>query len=190
MSIKQNVLGAALGFGVLVAATGANATLVSYNDVFSGGPNGTVVTASTPLSWTHDITDSLNIASDLIQTATLSIVLLDPQAGNERVNINVDLTGFLALVTNVPNNGQAVGYDYNLSSLQISSLLQSDGMLTLTLAVAQQGSGVPNVTFQSSTLSGIADRATQVPEPATLALVGAGLTGMGLLGRRKAARRS
>ena len=185
------------------AGEGADATLISYNDVVSGGINGTaVITAASPLTWTHDINDSLDVTSDLIKTVTLSIVLLDPQRGNESIDLNLDSTGFFHLVTNVPNSGHAASYSYDLSSLQFSTLLQTDGLLSLSLRVVQQGSdGDPNVTFQSSTLSGVADTGAHriagpapvtiaepapvaIAEPATLTLVGAGLVGAGAVRRR------
>jgi hypothetical protein len=189
MNIKKPLLAGLLGFGVAFSTGPAKATLISFSDVLDGGRNGTIVTASNPLSWTHDINDSLDIATAIIQTATLSVVLLDPQKGNEQVQLNLDLTGAFALVTNVPNNGVAVSYDHELSGFQITSLLQSDGMLALILSVAPQGAGAPNVTFQSSTLSGIAERVT-IAEPAALALIGAGLTGLGLSRRRRSGRSS
>ena len=149
MTFIRQIAVAALGCGILLGATEANATLVSYNDVFSGGVNGTTVTPETPLSWTHDINDSLNIATDTINTATLSIVLLDPQGGNEQVQINIDLTGYFDLANNVPNSGNAKTYDTDLSNLQITSLLQTDGLLSVTLRVLQQGGDSNPNTFQS-----------------------------------------
>lgn len=189
MTFFKQIAVAALGCGILLGATEANATLVSYNDVFSGGVNGTLVTPATPLSWTHNINDSLNVATDTINTATLSIVLLDPQGGNEQVQISIDLTPYFDIANNVPNSGNATSYDTNLTNLQITSLLQTDGLLDVTLKVLQQGAGTPNVTFQSSTLSGIADTgARRVPEPTTLGLIGAGLVGLGTLRRRANSR--
>ena len=84
----QFAMAAALGCTVLLQARWADATLISYNDVVSGGINGTVVTAASPLTWTHDINDSLDVTTDLIKTVTLSIVLLDPQEAT-RASISI-----------------------------------------------------------------------------------------------------
>ena len=181
MKIKNLIAAAALVAGLGYSAS-ASAALVAYNDVFNAGPNGTSVTFGAPLSWQHNINDSLNVGNDLIQTATLSIVLLDPAAGNETVQINIDLTGFVTLATNVNNGGNAVTFDTNLSNLQITTLLQTDGLLDVTLRAANSGE---NITVQSSTLSGIADTGA-IPEPATLAVLGMGLLGLGAVRRRKA----
>lgn len=176
----------------LVAAaflSGAStASAAVYNDVVSGGPSGTTISAGTDFSFTHNILDNgFNPATMTVDAAEIILALSDPQNGNERVNASVDLTAFLQVVNNVPNGPLSASYTLNDATFNLISSLQTDGILNVTLRVLQQGQGPANVTFNSSTLNvSASDNPVDVPEPAMLGLLGLGVLGLAA-GRRKTA---
>ncbi|MCW5749708.1 MAG: PEP-CTERM sorting domain-containing protein [Alphaproteobacteria bacterium] len=186
MSITRNIKAAAgaavLAFGL---AGGAQAAIIPFTDVVMGPVTLTVGGTDTH-SFTHDINDSINIATDIIGGGNLAIVLQDI-GGSESTQISFDLGSFIALSGNVSNAGET--FNFGLATFNLIASLQADGLLGVRIKVIQQGSGLAsNVVFSSSTLTGFAERPDQnVPEPAALLLLGGGLLGLAALRRRKAA---
>jgi hypothetical protein len=176
---------AAMMFSALAGfVSPAHALVIPFSDVVSYEPSGFLLKANgvgapSSITYTHDITDSINVATDIIADGTLTVRLLDV-GGSESTQVKFDLGAFIPLTGNVPNAGTVVLFniDTDLSGSLMASL-QTDGKLNVTVKVLQQGGPVSDVVFASSTLVGVAEREdTQIPEPSSLFLLGAGLVGL------------
>jgi hypothetical protein len=183
---------AALMFSALVGlASPANALVIPFADVVSYEPLGFLLKANgigapNSITYTHDITDSIDVATDIITGGTLTVRLLDV-GGSESTQIKFDLGAFITLTGNVPDAGTVVLFniDTDLSASLMASL-QTDGKLNVTVKVLQHGGPVSDVLLASSTLVGTAEREdTRIPEPSSLFLLGAGLIGMATVQRRR-----
>jgi hypothetical protein len=176
---------AAMMFSALIGfVSPAHALVIPFNDVVSYEPSGFLlkangVSAPSSITYTHDITDSINVATDIVTDGTLTVRLLDV-GGSESTQIKVDLGIFSPLTGNVPNAGNVFFFDIDTDlSGSLMASLQTDGKLNVTVKVLQQGGPVSDVLFASSTLVGVAEREdTQIPEPSSLFLLGAGLVGL------------
>jgi hypothetical protein len=167
----QNILKTILGLGALAAV---HAVPVSFLDVVSGGEY-LSNSGTSNFTFTHNILDNGFVsATDDITSADLYILLNDDlDQASENVRIKLD---------NV-TVAQSMEVDYALYHFIVNSvMLQTDGMLTVNLNVL---SG--DFYFGGSALQVDANRAPAVPEPTSMAMLGAGLVGLGLLARRRKA---
>jgi len=135
------------------------------------------------ITHTHDITDQYSPGTP-ISDATLTLYFRDDSSssrdGVERAAVyGLDLASLFGIGTSTASGAIAAGSQaFDVGGLGLLQLLWS-GALTYTLT-ATQG----DFYFLGSTLD--VDAATRaVPEPGTLALLGAGLIGLGLVRRRK-----
>lgn len=145
-----------------------------------------------PTTYTHDLTtDGYRPGVDTIYGASLTVWLYDDNVfgdnkwlgdANEAVKFNFDSTGW-STSTEVNGIGANLGWfdDFFEHALSFNSLvgLLSDGFLD----VALKSSG-GDFKFDKSLLVAYGSSA-KVPEPATVALLGAGLLGMALIQRRR-----
>jgi hypothetical protein len=143
-------------------------------------------------TYTHDLTsDGYRPGVDTVYSASLTVWLYDDNIfgdskwlgdANEYVKFNFDSTGW-STSTEVDGIGANLGWldDFFEDKLSFNSLagLLADGFLN----VALKSSG-GDFKFDKSLLVAYGNSA-KVPEPATLALLGAGLLGMALIQRRR-----
>lgn len=166
------------GLAVLTLASVASATptYVDFTDIVDPDPNVFLSHTGNPGSYytfqyTHDIIDNgFQPTGHIILGATLDIKLTDDQANDaaEYVKIHLDhaLTEeFLEVI--------AGNYHFSVST----QMLQKDGQLVVKLTAV---SG--DFTFERSDLN---VHTQVVPEPATMALMGLGLLGLGVAYRRR-----
>lgn len=177
---------------ILAVATGtAYAFPMTFTDVVNPEPNVLLNASNDSFGFHHDILDSsFNPLTDTIISATLLIDLGDDDGaggdGTERASIYLDDL----LVGSGHNPVNDFGYTFSSPFALIA-----DGLLNgLVITIARPGDGsLGDFYFNASTLTVNVERAVTapsaaIPEPGTVALLGIGLAGVGVLRRR--ARRS
>lgn len=191
--MKKTLKSTLMALGLVACMGTAQAYPTLWTNVYD--PSDVLVKqGNAPLSYTHDLNNDLfgNSfgAGDTVLGASLTIWLYDDSLGgdgwfgdgSEKVKFNFDSTGWTSSYE-VNGNGANLGllddlFEHTFWNFSLTDLL-ADGLLNISLKAS-----AGDFKFDKSLLVAYGDRA-KVPEPATVALLGAALLGFALIQRRR-----
>ena len=131
-------------------------------------------------TYVHQIwDDGFVVGQDEVDSYSLTIGLYDDERGDgsERVRINL------------PGRTTDGTYEVNFTDVELGFSVEGLVMLNTTGELSVRLRRLAgDFYFGDSTLVASGDKASPVPEPATLFLLGSGLLGLGALGRKKLVR--
>jgi hypothetical protein len=186
--VNKKLKSCLLALGLIAGSVGvAQATPAVWSDLHD--PSDVLINKGEKIHFQHEL-DGYRPGVDTIYAASLTVWLYDDNLlgdsvfgdSHEKVKFDFDGAGWTT-PTEVNGIGANLGWldDFFEQTLSFNSLvaLLSDGLLDVTV---KGHSG--DFRFDKSLLVAYGNRAT-VPEPATLALLGAGLLAMALIQRRR-----
>jgi hypothetical protein len=180
---------------VFCMTVAAGATTYTFEDMIDnwtvlGVASGAVpIVEGVPLSYSHNINDQVNLAAgDRVTSAALELDFIND--GNDSV------TRFFGTILWDNREFSKVGFDgttwVDLGEVDSSvysmilniDWLNDDGVLDVVITASNPGWNPATAWLDHSRLYGQAE-AAPVPEPGSILLLGAGLLGLGLYGRKR-----
>ena len=176
-----------LATALLAAGT---ASAIPVTDFVNPSPDLTITTGA-PYVFTHDMTDGLDafmVGFDTITSAILSVHLIDfVNKGKETFSFTIGNGSAAQTLSGKDINNGSQGVWFEIPLVAALHDLVADGKLNVTLTATSGSYEFADSRLTAEIMRGVAVQPanpTVVPEPGSLLLLGAGLFGIGMTGRR------